>query len=413
MKFTKSNIQYPISKFRIMFPNSKLIANRQSPATIHIGIDGNEANVTHRVGSNWYAFELIKAIYQSERSSDQANKRFTIYLKSAPLPDLPEANSWWQYRVLTPPKAWTQWRLPLSLYLNPDRPQAFFSPGHYAPRFSPIPTVVTVLDLAFLEYPNLFLHAKRGYLQLKHWTEYSIQKSSHLIAISEATKTDIQTHFHYPASKITVCYPGIDSHRFAPQPPNIITQTLDHFHIKSPYILSVGTIQPRKNLVRLIESFEKLPPKYKDYQLVIAGGPGWLMQEFNRTYERSTVKSRIHLIGYVPDSDLPALYSGASCLTLIGIHEGFGIPAAESLACGTIPVVSHNSSLPEVVGPGGGIMVDPFSLTSIKHGIITALDLPLNKKQAMLAAGRAHIQTFKWETAAKQVIQTLYDLTLH
>jgi glycosyltransferase involved in cell wall biosynthesis len=270
---------------------------------------------------------------------------------------------------------------------------------------------VTILDLAFLEYPNLFLKGERGYLQLKNWTDYSVAQADHLITISESTKRDILKHYHYPSTRITVAYPGINSLRFRKESPEAVNMVLKKLRITPPYILYVGTLQPRKNLSRLVEAFAQLPRKYRHFQLVIAGGQGWLMDEFDAKVKQSGAKDRIRLTGYVEESDLPALYSGAICLTLIGLHEGFGIPAAEALACGTLPVVSGTSSLPEVVGQGG-VLVDPFSLTSIKHGIITAIDMPEAKRQAHLILGQTHIKQFTWEQAAQTVLKVLYDVSI-
>src|SRR3989344_6822660 len=118
---------------------------------MYIGIDGNEANIHERLGSNVYAFELIKAIEKLDQ-----NNHLSIYLRETPLPDLPKSREKFSYRVLPPRFFWTQWRLPLDLYLHQPRPHLFFTPGHYAPRFSPIPTIVTIFDLSFLEYPDSF-----------------------------------------------------------------------------------------------------------------------------------------------------------------------------------------------------------------------------------------------------------------
>jgi glycosyltransferase involved in cell wall biosynthesis len=378
---------------------------------LHIGIDGNEANVEKRVGSNWYAYELLKALYSANRQTVKPSNRYTIYLKYNPLPDMPQANDYWHYRVLKPTKAWTQWRLPLSLYLNPNRPNVFFSPGHYSPRFSPVPTIATILDLAYLEYPNLFLTGERGFLQLKTWTDYSVKNSCRLITISQSTKNDIVKHFHYPDNKITVAYPGVNATHFSRESDAVVNKVLAKLAITRPYLLYVGTLQPRKNLERLVEAFENLPPKYKQYQLIIAGGKGWKMERFHTKVQNSKANSRIKLLGYVSNVDLPALYSGARALILIGLYEGFGIPPAEALACGTLPVISNTTSLPEVIGPGGGILVDPFSQTSIRHGIITALDLTPEAYRERVDNGRKHISQFTWDKAAQSVLKTIYDLT--
>jgi hypothetical protein len=138
-----------------------------------IGIDGNEANVMPRVGSNQYAYEILKEFHRlnskSEiRSSKKEKTQFLIYLKSSPLPDMPKKAPWWQYRVITPQRLWTQVRLPLELYLGRPRPDVFFSPGHYSPRFLPMPLVCSIMDLGYLRFPEQF--KPKDLYTMKKWT---------------------------------------------------------------------------------------------------------------------------------------------------------------------------------------------------------------------------------------------------
>lgn len=369
--------------------------------SLHIGIDGNEANILRRVGSNHFAYHLIKSFYKYS-----ADLKFTVYLKDDPVEDMPGQNSNWRYRIIRPGKLWTQWRLPLDLYLGSDRPQVFFTPGHYAPRFSPIPTVVTVLDLAFIKYPDLFLRYKRGVSQLTQWTDYSVRQASRVIAISEATKRDLVEHYGISSKIVSVAYPGIDITRYKPATARQVKKTAQKYHLGGKYILYVGTIQPRKNLTRLLKAFERLDDKYSDYKLVIAGAQGWMTQDFSQELNRSPKKSQIVLTGFVDQEDIASLYTGADCLCLVGLYEGFGIPPAEALACGTIPVVSEVSSLPEVVGDGG-IKVDPFSVSSIREGITRALSMPDKERKMIITAGQKHIQSFSWDKSAKLVLEEL------
>ena len=149
-----------------------------------IGIDGNEANIEKRVGSNQYAFELLRAL-KDLKSGDS----FYIYLREQPLPDMPREDNNWHYKVFGPKKFWTQWRLPLELYFGKTKPQVFFTPGHYSPRWSPVPTVISIMDLGYLKFTEQF--TKKDLYQLTAWTERSVKSASHIFAISESTKNDI------------------------------------------------------------------------------------------------------------------------------------------------------------------------------------------------------------------------------
>jgi len=172
-----------------------------------IGIDGNEANVERRVGSNQYAFELLKSLKLLK-----SDHEFVIYLREPPLPEMPKSGTGWSYRVFGPKNFWTQWRLPLDLYLHKPRPDVFFSPGHYAPRFSPVPVVVSIMDLGYLKFPEQF--TKKDLYQLTLWTARSIKSASHILAISQRTKNDIIEAYGVPEERITVTYPGYDKNNF-------------------------------------------------------------------------------------------------------------------------------------------------------------------------------------------------------
>lgn len=372
---------------------------------ITIGIDGNEANVPNRVGSNHYAYGILKGLH----SLKPQDTRFVIYLKNKPLPDMPEPNKNWKYRVLPPTPAWTQWRLPLDLYKPWGRPQVFFSPGHYAPRYSPVPTVVSIMDLAFLKMPQLFLKFKRGTKQLADWTQYSVKQSTALIAISEHTKQDIVGAYGISPNNIHIAYPGVDSTSFKRPSSQKIKEVQEKYRLPDKYILHMGTIQPRKNITRLINAFEQLPPKFKSYSLVLAGQKGWLTEEVDEAIAKSPKKDKIIQTGFIDQVDAPAIMANAGCLCLVGLYEGFGMPPAEAFACGTVPVVSNNTSLPEVVGEAG-IQVDPYSISSIKNGISIALSEPEEKRNKRIELGKTHIKQFNWTESAKIVLKVLLDI---
>src|SRR3989344_8589163 len=173
-----------------------------------IGIDANEANLTpNRVGINEYALHLLHALYNLKTSHS-----FVIYLKTPPRSDLPPERSNWHYRVIPFPRLWTQTRLPWDLYTHSPRPDVFFSMTHYAPRWSPVPTVVAIMDLGFLKSPEQF--TAKDFNQLKSWTQYSVKQASKIITISEHTKQDIIKYYGH--KDVTVTYPGYDQKLFKP-----------------------------------------------------------------------------------------------------------------------------------------------------------------------------------------------------
>jgi len=349
-----------------------------------IGIDANEANVANRVGSNQFAYQILLQLYHQDKSN-----QYLIYLKDQPLSLLPAARYSWQYRILKPKFLWTQWRLPLSLFLDSPQPDVFLTLGHYAPRFSPIPTMICIMDLAFLKFPKTFRHSDLW--QLKFWTAYSVKQAQHVFAISEATKNDIIDSYGIAGSKISVVYPGVDQLPIKGKSP-----------ISGQYLLYVGTLQPRKNLDALIQAFTSITPLRCD--LVIAGKLGW-------KYKQRSIPN-VKYLGFVPQDTLPDLIRSSISLVLPSLYEGFGIPVVQAMALGTLVLVSRNSSLPEIVGDAGLYIEPPFGTEEIKQGIIQLLSLPKAVKQSQLIAARQKSMNFSWEKSAQKILEVINELTL-
>jgi len=378
-----------------------------------IGIDGNEANVKHRVGSGQYAFELLHQFAKSEKY------HFLVYLKDKPLFDLPKESVNFKYKVFGPKRLWTQFALPISLTFSLSRhsagqkPDVFFSMTHYGPRFSKVPYVVTIHDLSYLRYPEMF--KKNDLYQLTNWTKYSVKNAAHIIAVSQTTKDDIVKNYHVSPSKITVTYEGYDENRFEPQPKSKVESVKSKYKIKEGYIIFVGTLQPRKNLERLLEAFSSLVHRSSNSQtmnyelrtmnLVIVGKKGWMYDQIFEKVKMLKLQDSVIFTDYVPDVDLPALISGAQAYILPSLWEGFGLPVIEAQACGVPVVVSNASSLPEIVGDSG-ILIDPNSADSIASGIKNVLTNNQTRSD-LVEKGFENIKRFSWEKCAKETLQVL------
>src|SRR3990167_10593685 len=204
-----------------------------------IGIDGNEANVEKKVGIGEYSFELLKqfSIFNFQFSIKSKNINFQIYLKNEPLPDLPKQNKSWKYKIVQPKKLWTQFALPLNLYLTRPRPDVFFTPSHYAPRFSPVPTVVSIMDLSYIHFPEMF--KRRDLYQLNNWTAYSARNAKKILTISESSKNDIIKEYDLPQGRVVVIYPGIKAKKTMPNSKIL----KEKYGIDSDFVLFVGTLQ--------------------------------------------------------------------------------------------------------------------------------------------------------------------------
>lgn len=361
-----------------------------------IGIDANEANIDRRVGANQYAFELLWSLYKIKNPH-----QWVIYLRERPLTDMPSERVGWVYRVFGPKKFWTQWRLPLDLYLYHPWPDIFFSPVHYTPRFSPIPIIVSIMDLGYLKFPEQF--TKKDLYQLTHWTARSIKKAKHILAISQATKDDIIERYGIPKERITVTYPGYDPKKFKRQNSKIKNEgTKRKYKISGDYVLFLSTLKPSKNIENLIEAYKILSDENLDLKLVIAGKKGWMYDSIFEKVKSLGLEKKIVFTGFIPDEDVTGLMSGASVFCLPSFWEGFGIPVVEVMAMGIPVVVSDTGSLPEVVGDAG-VIINPYKPVSIALGIKEAL----KQKEELINRGFKQIKKFSWDECGKKTLEVL------
>lgn len=388
---------------------------------LRIAIDANEANTTSRVGSNVYAFEVLRALHALVHQSLQSQQlHVTLLLSAPPVSDMPQPTEQWQYQVFGPRKWWTQWALPLYLLAHRHQFDVLYTPGHYAPRYSPIPYVSSVMDTAYVEFPDQF--KRRDYLQLKHWTAYSVKRAAYVVTISQASARALTKLYQVDPAKVVVTYPGLAQSQQV-VPANRQALLLNQHHIQPPYILYLGTIQPRKNLERLIEGYEILVRMFwsrslsskrshkqnasaNPPQLVIAGKTGWLAQPVLDRINQSKLAKHIVLTGYVSDELKQTLLRNATCTALVGLHEGFGIPPLESMSLGTPAVVADTTSLPEVVGDAG-IVVDPYQPAAIAEGLWQAYSLTAKQRAQLRRKMRLQVAKFSWEQAGQTILTTI------
>lgn len=369
-----------------------------------IGIDGNEANVEKKVGIGEYAFELLK---QFEQLRIQ-NLEFRIYLKNKPREEMPKERGGWKYKVIGPKKFWTQFALPFDLFFHRGRPDIFFTPTHYAPRFSPVQTAVSVMDLSYIHFPQLF--KKSDLYQLRNWTAYSVKNASIVFTISQASKDDIIKTYGVSEGKVIVTYPGI---KLKTQMSKL--KTADHnskllkdkYGVDGEYILFVGTLQPRKNIVRLIEAFSRVK---KEISLVIVGKKGWLYDEILQAPKKFGVEKRVKLLDFIEDEDLPELYKKALCFVLPSLYEGFGLPVLEAMKYGCPVVISNTSSLPEV-GGDAALYVNPLDVEDIKKNLELIIDNEKLRKE-LIKKGYEQVKKFSWEKTARETLKAFEGLMI-
>ncbi len=355
-----------------------------------LGIDASRAISTAPTGTEAYSYHLIRALlphllpYHGVR----------LYTRTpTPQNTFPGA----EIRSIPFPRLWTHIRL--SWEMVQHRPDLLFVPAHVLPPVRPRRTLVTIHDLGFLYFPEAHPPCQRRYLALS--TRWNATVSTHILADSKATRTALLETYGIPQAKITVVYPGYDTTLQPVDDAHILQSVRARYTITGPYILSLGRIQPRKNLTRLISAFNAMRTRHPQLQLVLAGPTGWLADPIREHVRALGLQERVIFPGYIAEEDKAALLSGAALFAFPSLYEGFGFPVLEAQACDVPVLTSTTSSLPEVAGAGAWL-VDPAKTSAITEGmhrLLTDADL----RRELIDRGRANLKRFSWPRAAARV----------
>lgn len=359
---------------------------------MNIGIDGSRINTKNMTGVDGYTFNLVKSI----EKVDSENKYIIYFSKVPQYYEIGHKNV--STRVIPMTRFWTQIRLAFECLIRP--PEILFVPAHTMPliRWPKLKTIVTIHDLGAEFLAEYHQFPQKIYL---NWaTEYVAKYATHIIAVSKSTKQDLIKQFKVNPKRITVIHEGVKREIYFPQPKDRVELVKKEFGLTKPYLLFVGTVQPRKNLIRLIEAFSKL--KSQNLDLVIAGKPGWLFEEIYAGPKKFGVEERVKFLGFVPDEKIPALYSGAEIFVYPSLYEGFGLPILEAMACGTPVLTSNTTSMPEVSG-GNAHLVNPEKVSEIKSGIENLLRSSAKREQ-LSRKGLDWVKNFTWEKTARETI---------
>jgi glycosyltransferase involved in cell wall biosynthesis len=363
-------------------------AHIQAAWLVRIAIDASRTTVRRVTGTEQYAIQLIRAII---RLNNQHH--ITLYFRDTLLPDLFPPSDHVTYNVIPFSRAWTHLRFAAALWHN--KPDVTFVPAHTLPFAFPGRAVVTVHDLGFKYFPEAHPLPQRLYLD---WTtRYSAHRASVILADSQATSHDLTKFYGTADKKIQVIYPGVEN----PVIGNLET-VRQKYHLPQCYFLFIGTLQPRKNIARIVQAYRqwKAAHPHDPAELVLAGGKGWL---FDPTWVEGV--QGVHLTGYVDNADKGALYAGALALLFPSLYEGFGFPVIEAMHCGTPVIASNTSSLPELVGDAG-LLVDPLSVEDIAAAM-GKLSGDETLGQMLRERGFAQATSFTWERAAQQTLNAL------
>jgi glycosyltransferase involved in cell wall biosynthesis len=349
-----------------------------------VGVDASRVTRSRRTGTENYSLNVLRELL----AEDERNA-YRLYL-SQPLPDgLLPLRPRTATRLIRLPRLWTQVGLSTEMLVSP--PDVLFVPSHVLPILTPARSVVVVYDVGHRFFPRA--HGIFEWLYVEWAIRRHVRRASRLLTISESSKRDLVRLYGADAARIDVAYPAVDA-RFKPASQADIDRVRARHGLNGRYVLHLGTIKPRKNLPRLIRAFAEaqLP---SDTQLVLGGMATSGARGVEQAIGQNRLHGRVKRLTYVPDDDLAALYSGAACVAIVSLYEGFGMPALEALACGAPLVASNRGSLPEIVGDAA-MVVDPLDVTSIAGGLARAVN-----QASLAAAGPARAAEFTWRAAAR------------
>jgi glycosyltransferase involved in cell wall biosynthesis len=361
-----------------------------------VGIDASRSYRSPMTGTERYSRRLIEHLLAIE--SDELTYR--LYFNQAPPSEVLFTGA--EVRTMPARRLWTHYRLSRELQSNPV--DLLFVPSHVIPLRHPVNSLVTVHDLGYLYEPESHTRASR--YQLKLTTLWNARQARHLIAISQSTRQDLISHCNVDPQRITVIRHGVDD-RFRVLSREEIYRYSQAAKLPEKFILYLGTIQPRKNLVRLIESFELVAHQDPDMNLVLAGRTGWLAEPITRRADASPFRNRIRFTGHIPDEQLVQLYNAATVFALPSLYEGFGLPALEAQACGVPAVVSNRGALPELAGAEMAI-VDPGNSDEIASAIAKLVHQRFNTD--LVNQRVEHARGFTWSNSAMKTRKLFQEM---
>ncbi|NWF71123.1 MAG: glycosyltransferase family 4 protein [Chloroflexi bacterium] len=360
---------------------------------MRIAIDASRTTVKQPTGTERYALRLLQTLIDLN-ARRSAPHELLLYFREAPATALFPNQAFVMQRVIPLARLWTHARFAAAL--AQDKPDVTFVPAHTLPFVFGGRAAVTVHDLGYCHFPRMHPTAQRMYLDLT--TRYSVGRADLILADSQATADDLQRFYGVHSGKIRVVYPGVDAPSVGDR-----AAVRRKYGLPERYFLFVGTLQPRKNIERLVRAYmryHKAAPN--PAALVLVGGRGWLYDPAWTAGVEGLI-----LAGYADEADKGTLYAGALALVFPSLYEGFGFPLLEAMHCGIPVIASSTSSLPELAGEAA-LLVDPLEIDALAAAMqLVAEDAALRAE--LSARGSVQAQHFTWEKAAEAALRTLED----
>ena len=366
-----------------------------------IGFDATPLQIAQHSGVGNYTAQLLAALV----ARDDA-RRYALLANRALNGHTPQDTLGQVGRRFPNRSAWMQLALPRDLAAL--RPDVCHFTNSIAPLRAPCPIVVTLHDMSLFLYAPF--HPVKSLLAVRSIVPAVARRAAAIITVSQHARRDIVALLHVPPEKVHVIYEAA-----APQYRTIddaaeLARVRRKYQLLKPFVLYVGTIEPRKNLNRLVTAFAQARCRCPNLELVLVGQLGWKYEALLKALEDLSLKHAVRMLGYVPDEDLPALYTLARLLAFPSVYEGFGLPIVEAMACGT-PVLTSNCSSMAEIGTDAAWLVDPFDVEAMADGLLRlATDDDLHAQ--LRAAGLVRAAQFSWRRAAEETVR-VYDTVCH
>ncbi|MCX7823814.1 MAG: glycosyltransferase family 4 protein [Syntrophobacterales bacterium] len=298
---------------------------------------------------------------------------------------------------------WLFFEKRLQKLLDKVKASLYHEPALFPAKITHRPQVLNIHDLSLMKMDQF--HPKDRVTFFRIFFKKRLSLANHIITVSEFIKGEVSDLLSVPLEKITAI-PLAPSKHFYPRPSSEVRKVMEKYNLRKPFIIAVGSIDPRKNLKLVIQALNTMD--YKDLVLVLVGWKGWGYKELEKDLNRLKRGDKVRLLGYVPDEDLASLYSGALSLVYPSLYEGFGLPVVEAMACGCPVICSNTSSLPEVAG-NAAILIDPYDSRALAEAIAAFLEnKPL--REQFIHLGFYRLAHFSWEKTAEKTIQLFRSL---
>lgn len=363
----------------------------------------------HQSGIGYYTENIIRSVIELDQNDEFSIVANLFATNKLPKVKISSTTKNYNYKLIRflPGKVWNQLIkrrvLPPVNVLLKDTPDVMVNFDFVRlPVSKKVKTLTVIHDLAFLHYPEFV--QSRNLARLKKFVPLAIKKSDRIVAVSEFTKSDIVKSYNVDPQKIDVVSNAVNHKVFFPQ--KLKPSVQKKYNLPNDYTLFIGNIEPRKNILGIIEAFGKLPTQLQaKHPLVLVGGKGWNDEGISEALNNSSAKEHIVRVGYVDDDDLAQVYAGAQIFVFPSFYEGFGLPVLEAMASGTPVITSKVSSLPEV-GGDAVLYVDPKKSTTIAEAMKKLLQNSELQK-TLIKKGIAHSKQFSWEQSAGQMLHAI------